>query len=36
MFHEILGVKSFKSHQGNISVEMCGDEFFLKYALLNL
>ncbi len=30
IFHGILGIKS---HEGNISVEMCSDEFFLKHAL---
>jgi len=30
IFHGILGTKS---HEGNISVEMCSDEFFLKHAL---
>jgi len=30
IFHGILGIKS---HQGNISVEMCSDEFLLKHSL---
>jgi len=30
IFHGIFGIKS---HEGNTSVEMCSDEFFLKHAL---
>jgi len=30
IFHGILGIKS---HEENISVEMCSDEFFQKHAL---
>jgi len=31
IFYVILGIKS---HDGNISLEMCSDEFFLKHALV--
>ena len=30
IFHWVLGIKS---HEGNISVGMCCDDFFLKHAL---
>src|SRR6218665_382141 len=30
LLHGIFGIKS---HEGNISVEMCSEEFFLKHAL---
>jgi len=29
----LTGFKGIKSHQGNILVEMCSDEFLLKHAL---
>jgi len=33
IFQGILGIKSY---QGNFSVEMCSDEFFLKHALVTV
>ena len=32
-FHVIFGIKSEKCYQGNISGELCSDEFFSEYAL---